>query len=493
MVSQSSDHHAPSLGASGSRFLRIRWPHLRQKLSRHKSRTSAPIDTSSTTVDSSDTSLKYDIPALASGDLSYPLVEWGPQATPAVLRATLYKLLSKVAPQSAAPDDGNCKTHGTTSHQTRNKPEKAGNRRKSTSKGARDYGSAGGGKGGKGRGGGNGQPPPDGWRFPPLGNARPPNYLACPFHKTDPLRYYGCSNLRMLRPSDVSLHLFRKHLLREIRLELRRDTESIDRTETEEAVACTNANDITLYHARCRMEFHGPNAEENLRYHYLNMECSEVGIEDTGVILLSEYEEIISARNAENGDVAKWYAIWGVCYPPTSLRAVPASPYVGDETDANVQQILQDLQRQRGLQLQEASQSTSTSMHLPSADLDAWDRSLEASGLQHTNPFHSSSMTLPLHQYELLAGQPSNGTTTSPGSLPQQQSQLPYRTTFSSIGPSTVPLQPPTVQQPYQNTSSSYLHPELSPETSGPVSQQAMNWYWNNTTNWNPDQYGGSQ
>ncbi|PNP85186.1 hypothetical protein FNYG_01415 [Fusarium nygamai] len=508
MVSQSSYHYGSSLDASKSRSLRMRWPHLRQKLSPRIWQKSTPINnTSSTTVDSSDISLKNGIPAVAAGDLNYPSVEWGEgrQATP-----TFSKLFSKLVLQPASPNNGHYKTQGTTSHQTRSKrPDKAGQRRKSASKGARDAGSGsgsgGGGKGGKGRGGGNGPPPPDGWRFPPLGDARPPKCLGCPFYMTEPLRYHECSSLRLQRPSDVSQHIKRTHLLQEIGLGFLRDTESIDRTEGSEAGTYTNANDITLYHATCRIEFHGPTAEENRQDHCRNLECVEAGIEDTGVMLPAEYDILTGARDAVSGSVAKWYAMWKVCYPPvrrvgyppatttilTRFRTVPASPYVsylgGDETDRELQQIVQDQQRQRDLDIRQASQPVSTSSHLPSTGLDPWGFfAQETPGLQHASPFHSSSLTLPLQQHELLTGQPSNRTATSLGSL-LQQSQMPYRTPISSSTPSTLPLQPPMVQLPYQDP-----HLGFPSEASDPASQQAMNW-WSNPANWNRDYYGGSQ
>ncbi|KAI1028711.1 hypothetical protein LB503_002601 [Fusarium chuoi] len=514
MVSQSSYHHGLSLGASKSRVPGLRWSNLRQKLSSHKSQTSAPINTSSTTVDSSDISLKNGIPAVAAGDLSSPSLEWGHgnQAIPTAFRPTFYKLLSKLAPQSPSPNNGHYKTQGTTSHQTRsNKPEKAGQRRKSSSKGARDFGSGSGsgsgpGSGGGGKGGkGNGPPPPDGWRFPHLGDARPPKHLGCPFYLTDPLRHHQCSNLRLSRPSDVSLHLFRKHVLREINL----GTTSTDTTEADEnaqhAGSCKNADGITRYHPTCRMEFHGPNAEEKLRNHCLNW-CDEAGIEESGVMLPSEFEKLKKARDGANGTVAKWYAMWRICYPPISTRGriVPASPYVETtvpreqcehiirqallsstnqrvnprqivdeiyfgETDREVQRIVQIQQEEPDSEVQEAFTSTSTSSHPPSTGFDLWSLPLQQeAGVEHAFNFPSSSMTLPLQQqHGLLAGQSNNSIENSFGSF-QQQSQM---------------------QLPYQNTSSNFSHPGAPPETPDPASQQAMEWHCYNP-NWNLD---GSQ
>ncbi|KAL5610195.1 hypothetical protein FOVSG1_004876 [Fusarium oxysporum f. sp. vasinfectum] len=402
MVSQLSYHHGPFVDvrratlASNSRFSRIRWRRLRQKFSRHQLQTPVPINTSTTTVDSSDTNLEYGIPAAASSDLSHPLVEWGHQATP-----WLYRLLSKLNTQSAPPNNGYYKTYGNTSHRVSSKKvEKSGHKGKSTVKDARNSGSGGGGKGGKGKGGNNSQPPPDGYRFPPLGDTRPPKTFGCPFYMTDPLQFHKCSSLRLRRPNDVSQHIMRSHLLRRIKLVRRRDAESTDNAESEErmqeAGTCTNANDIRLYHTTCRIEFCGPNAEENRQNHCDNIVCYKVGIEQTGVLLPSEFRDLIAARDSVTGSVAKWYAMWGVCFPPlvtTRFRTVPASPYVettvpreqgeytirqalrnmlmgdrsltfdqvvnqiylGDaQTDIDVQQTVQYQQQERDLKLQQA-------------------------------------------------------------------------------------------------------------------------------------------
>ncbi|KAH7178774.1 hypothetical protein DER46DRAFT_592070 [Fusarium sp. MPI-SDFR-AT-0072] len=396
MVSQLSYDHGPSMDApwatlaSNSRFSRIRWRRLRQKFSRHRLQTAVPINTSSTTVDSSDTNLKCGIPAAASSDLSrYPLVEWGHQAT---------KLLSKLNPQSAPPNNGHYKTYGNTSHGVSSKKvDKAGHKGKSTGKDTRKSGSGGGGKGGKGKGGNNSQPPPDGYRFPPLGDTRPPKTFGCPFYMTDPLQFHECSSLRLRRSSDVSQHIMRSHLLRAMKLVRRRATESTDRAESEESMqqagTCANANGIRLYHTTCRIEFCGPNAEENLQNHCNNIVCFKAGIEQTGVLLPSEFRDLIAARDSVTGGVAKWYAMWRVCFPPlvtTRFRTVPASPYVettvpreqgeytirqalstmwdrslidqivnriylGDaQTDIEVQQTVQDQQQERDLKLRQA-------------------------------------------------------------------------------------------------------------------------------------------
>ncbi|KAG5746613.1 hypothetical protein H9Q70_010697 [Fusarium xylarioides] len=192
----------------------------------------------------------------------------------------------------------------------------------------------------------------------------------------------------------------RSHLLRTMRLVRRRDTETIDRAESEESMqqdgTCVNANGIKLYHQKCRVEFNGPNAEENLQHHCNNIVCYEAGIEQTGVMLPAEFRALIDARDSVTGGVAKWYAMWTVCFPPlvtTRFRTVPASPYVettvprelgeytirqalsngfmGDQslitdqivnriylgdamTDLEVQQTVQDQQQEREVELNRA-------------------------------------------------------------------------------------------------------------------------------------------
>jgi hypothetical protein len=447
MLPKLSYYHGPSPEAplaslaSSTRLPRkIRWRHLRQKLSRHRRQTAAAINGSSTTVDSSDITLKDGIPAAAYSDLSYPLVEWGHQATPTVVRPTFYNLLSKLIPQSAPPNNGHYKTYGTTSHKTPSKKtDKAGHRGKSTGKDARHPGSGGGGKGGRGRGGNNGQPPPDGYRYPPLGDKRPPKTFGCPFYMTDPLQYHECSSLRLRRPSDVSQHIGRSHLLREIKLTRRRDTESADKTETEEkmqqAGACTNANGIRLYHTRCRIEFYGPSAEDNLQNHCNNIVCYPAGIEETGVLLPSEFKDLRAERDSATGSVAKWYAMWRVCFPPlitTRFRTVPASPYV--ETT---------VPREQGeYTIRQALNNVFTSMGDPRPMFD-----------QIVNGIYLGESQADAEVQQIVQDQQ------------QQRDLMLQQADYDAFGQSA---------------------PTFS-------SQQAMDWSWSNPTNWNSDQHGGPQ
>ncbi|KAG9497552.1 hypothetical protein J7337_010413 [Fusarium musae] len=338
----------------------------------------------------------------------YRLAEWGQQATPTNFSAR------KVSPQAYSPISPS-------------NPWPLQDPWKRQSQGFFKKGrqiwtqrESGGGKGGKGRGGSNGPPPPDGWRFPPLGDIRPPKTFGCPFYISDPLQFHECSSLRLRRSSDVSQHLMRSHLLRTMRLVRRRDTETTVRAESEESMqqdgTCANANGIRLYHQKCRMEFNGPNAEENLQEHCNNTVCYKAGIEQTGVMLPAEFRALIAARDSVTGGVAKWYAMWAVCFPPlvtTRFRTVPASPYVettvprelgeytirqalsnglmgdhslitdqiinqiylGDaQTDLEVQQTVQDQQQERNLKLQQADYEAFYRQASPQQAMDwTWD------------------------------------------------------------------------------------------------------------------------
>ncbi|KAF4954478.1 hypothetical protein FGADI_5257 [Fusarium gaditjirri] len=484
MISLPSYRHKQSLDtslasvSSNLRFSKIRFRRLRQKFSVEPWQISIPINTSSTTVGSSDISLK--IPEVALGDLSYPLADWGHQATPTAFRPTFYKLLSKLVPQTpqpVSPNSGQYKTHGTTSHQSQsNKSDKAGHKRESTGKGARDFGSSGGGKGGKGGGSDEPPPPPYGYRFPHPGDARPPKHLGCPFYITEPLRHHHCSNLRLSRPSDVSQHIMRKHLLRDINLVLRRGTKSTDTTEPEEkmqqAGTCTKPDGIRRYHATCRMEFYGPTAEENLQYHIDNVECCEMGIEETGVMLPAEFKNLTKERDAVSGTAAKWYAIWRLCYPAvfrttSSVRTVPASPYI--ETTAPREQgehVIRQAQR-------------SISMGDRSLNLDQIINDIYLGSAQPDTEVQQIVQKERLRrQFELQEASRSSLIS----SLPQQY-QISYPTTFPSIAPSTLSLQTQFGQPPYQNTSHPPPGPQALPETSDAASQQVMVWHWNSPTN----------
>uniref|UniRef100_A0A0D2XKJ3 Uncharacterized protein n=1 Tax=Fusarium oxysporum (strain Fo5176) TaxID=660025 RepID=A0A0D2XKJ3_FUSOF len=99
--------------------------------------------------------------------------------------------------------------------------------------------------------------------------------------------------------------------------------------------ACTESNLIKIYDAICRQEFHGPHAEQSFILHRtVDGACQLRTIEETGMLLPEEFEELKNKRDGVRGSVAKWYAMWRVCFPPlnalmaTRFRTVPASPYI---------------------------------------------------------------------------------------------------------------------------------------------------------------------
>ncbi|KAM0205483.1 hypothetical protein ACHAPA_009657 [Fusarium lateritium] len=164
-------------------------------------------------------------------------------------------------------------------------------------------------KGEDGKGKGK-APPPDGPRYPPSGPTLRKRF-ECPFHKDSPDWYYMCKGKCMPRISDVTNHLKRRHLLLRVGIDLGRNTQP---------------QDIVDYCPRCRIEFHGFGAAGRLQDH-LGQEnkCQEATIQQTGVMLLAEFEELKRELRSASDEVAKWFIIWRMCFlqiPP------PSSPYV---------------------------------------------------------------------------------------------------------------------------------------------------------------------
>jgi hypothetical protein len=88
----------------------------------------------------------------------------------------------------------------------------------------------------------------------------------------------------------------------------------------------TQPQDIVDYCPRCRIEFHGFGAEGRLRDHLTQGgRCQEANIEQTGVWLPSEFEELKRELRSASDEVAKWFIIWQKCFLHT---ASPSSPYV---------------------------------------------------------------------------------------------------------------------------------------------------------------------
>ncbi|KAF5254450.1 hypothetical protein FANTH_708 [Fusarium anthophilum] len=173
---------------------------------------------------------------------------------------------------------------------------------------------------GQGSGGGE----LDGPRYPcRQTDERPPLRFQCPFHKRNPAQYSTCGDSRPLSMSFVTQHIQRKHLLQEVVLGLRTglgpDT-ILEPTTTDRPEA------IKVYCKWCRHEFRGPGAERRLYDHTMGCEARNkpATIEETGVLVPEEFEELRSAVSKVSGTIPKWNVIWGKCFPST---AIPP-PYV---------------------------------------------------------------------------------------------------------------------------------------------------------------------
>ncbi|KAF4418593.1 hypothetical protein F53441_14469 [Fusarium austroafricanum] len=179
----------------------------------------------------------------------------------------------------------------------------------------------------------NGEPRPDGYRYSI--DTQDTKKFGCPFFLTKPHLFPQCGSFRLSRPCDVKTHLGRCHLLRDVRLDPNRTPIPGDKTKNKEKMeepgTCTEERDIKLYHAPCRMEFFGSDADWNLEQHtrYCNL---QTGADDTGMLLPLEFKMIgDQPKIAKANDFAKWYAIWEVCFPVTQAaipRTKPASPYI---------------------------------------------------------------------------------------------------------------------------------------------------------------------
>ncbi|RBR12030.1 hypothetical protein FVER53590_04371 [Fusarium verticillioides] len=179
--------------------------------------------------------------------------------------------------------------------------------------------------GGKKNGGGNGgKQPPDGHRYPVppphTGPQKNPPF-ACPFHKFDPARYDCCSSVRPKRPCDVSLHIRRCHLLEDVK----QKTANAEPADNVELVGNAEAEEqVAFYCSKCRVEFFGTTAEANLRQHLPCQTPQPATIEQTGVLLPAEFNQLNAARTKASGDISKWNAMWKTCFPD---KPVPKSPY----------------------------------------------------------------------------------------------------------------------------------------------------------------------
>ncbi|CAG7565691.1 unnamed protein product [Fusarium equiseti] len=231
-------------------------------------------------------------------------------------------------------NDGH-KTHGSSQKRHADNPDQRSREEKKRKQGQGSRSTGGGGRGGKKNGGGNGggsggKQPPDGHRYPvppPHSGPQKKPPFACPFHKLDPVRYDCCSSVRLKRPCDVSQHIRRCHLLVEAKQKTANAEHADNSQPTENVELVGNAEaeeEVVLYCPKCRMEFFGTTAETNLRQHLPCQTPQPATIEQTGMLLPAEFNQLNVARNKAAGDIDKWYAMWEACLPN---KPVPESPY----------------------------------------------------------------------------------------------------------------------------------------------------------------------
>ncbi|KAF5659792.1 ankyrin protein [Fusarium circinatum] len=172
-------------------------------------------------------------------------------------------------------------------------------------------------------------------RFPQQ-NSPSRQYMVCPFEKYDPARYESCRGRRLRRISDITYHISRVHVLRGVQV-LRDGGPSLMTT--------TSTENICAYCSRCRHEFRVQDARERLYDHTLICQASNqpATIEQTGVLLPREFEELKSEVSSVSGIDAKWNVIWIKCFPATS----PPPPYASNVSNIvsqpKAQKILQQL------------------------------------------------------------------------------------------------------------------------------------------------------
>ncbi|CVL09429.1 uncharacterized protein FPRN_11170 [Fusarium proliferatum] len=291
-----------------------------------------PLHGSSPRVDSSDDTVGNDLSAAARKDVSYAS---GHRVQPIMLEPAfldaLDQLLDKFNNQPIPSSDDHHRAHGGHSHKTSSRrPGERTRNGQSTVQSSVQSGSGGGGKDSKSRGT-DGESPPDGFRYPPSGTFQLPKFFGCPFYITDPNQFHECSNCRLRRLSDVSQHIARCHLLEQVELRTPRgeaaSRNGADKGKSEKGT-CTDPNLIKIYDPTCRQEFHGPTAEAKFSRHGAGRRCELKTIEDTGMLLPTEFTTLLEERDRAAGSVAKWYAMWRVCFPIKGFRTVPLSPYI---------------------------------------------------------------------------------------------------------------------------------------------------------------------
>ncbi|CZR46167.1 uncharacterized protein FPRO_11614 [Fusarium proliferatum ET1] len=159
----------------------------------------------------------------------------------------------------------------------------------------------------------------DGPRFPWPENSADRKAFECPFYKAQPDRYRPCKGLRITSISYVTQHIARCHLLNHVTLDEQETGQSTDDNPTLPRTT-TDPDKIVFYCSRCRIEFHGLDADERWDSHK-NTGCDAQSIAQTGVFLPKEFKKLKGAVAAVSGDHEKWEKIWITCFPRQSTPA----------------------------------------------------------------------------------------------------------------------------------------------------------------------------
>ncbi|KAF5668264.1 ankyrin 3 [Fusarium denticulatum] len=315
--------------ASHKRLLKRLW-HLFKQKSPHDSETPLASKRSSSAPSNSSDSSGDGV--VIYSDTGCPRIDGDQRVVTVDSEPAILRFLDRIAQRLKLEldldnNDGH-KTHGYSQKRHADNPDQGSREEKKQkqSQGSRDTG--GGGGGGKKNGGGNGgKQPPDGHGYSVLPRQSDPQNkppFACPFQKLDPVRYDCCTKVRLKRPSDVSQHIKRCHVLKDLK-EKTANADDAEPADSVELVGNAEAEEeVALYCPKCRMEFFGTTAEANLRKHLPCQTSQPATIEQTGMLLPAEFVQLNAARTKASGDIPKWNAMCKTCFPN---KPVPKSPY----------------------------------------------------------------------------------------------------------------------------------------------------------------------
>ncbi|RBR26693.1 uncharacterized protein FIESC28_00476 [Fusarium coffeatum] len=481
--------HRESLASAAShRRLPKRLLHLFNQKSSHNSETHlASKRSSSTPSDSSDNSSHGGV---VYSDTGYPIIDEDHQVVTVDSEPAIWRSINRIAQRiklelDLDSNDGH-KTHGCSQKRHTDNPDQGSREEKKQKqgRGSRNTGGGGGGGGGKKNGGANGggsggKQPPDGHRYPVPPPHSGPQFFACPFHKFDPVRYDCCSSVRLTRLCDVSQHIGRRHLLRDVKQKT--TNANAEPTDNVELVGNAKAEEaVAFYCPKCRMEFFGTTAEANLRQHLPCQTPQPATSEQTGMLLPAEFERLVEARNKATGDIPKWYAMWKACLPN---KPPPKSPYFalpGQEAVVETATVLPEVEvetlapRSQGEEIiRRALQDCLSHFFLSEDVIDATVNHVLNGlypGSSGAEPQTSTDTRLEVPQRQMPERQ----------MFPQQISQQPFNgavapTVFDPSAFFAAPQAHPPSHQLYQNPSApapSAPTPRVVPQTVTPLAPQ---------------------